>query len=117
MQNRQKDLEDASIELIQKLQTESSGEFSNRMESSLLDNAAKIVDSLWLLSDEIMFKYASGFVNDDIGHGGMSQMVGYPAWWLKAVNYQNGPPPPPTKPKCCNPPKPSNTKRLRTTTS
>ena len=117
VQNRQKDLEDASIELIQKLQTESSGEFSNRMESSLLDNAAKIVDSLWLLSDEIMYKYASGFVNDDIGHGGMSQMVGYPAWWLKAVNYQDGPPPPPTKPKCCNPPKPSNTKRLRTTTS
>ena len=60
--------------------------------------------SLWSLSDEILFKYASGFVNELPDK--MSQMVGYPEWWLKAVGYPEGPPPPPTKPKCCHPPKP-----------
>jgi len=75
-----------------------------------LDNIAKIVASLWSLSDELLFKYASGFVNEISPSGKeeedhMSQMVGYPAWWLQAVGYTDGPPPPPTNPKCCDPPK------------
>ena len=80
----------------------------NLIDDTLMDNAAKIVSSLWSLSDELLFKYASGFVNElpndnDSDGGGMSQMVGYPAWWLEAVGYPNGPPPPPTTPKCCHP--------------
>jgi len=71
------------------------------VESEYFKNMAKIVSSLWSLSDEIMFKYASGFVN--VSPDGMSQMVGYPAWWLEAVGYAEGPPPPPTEPKCCHP--------------
>eukprot|EP01083_Nonionella_stella_P243557 848552_1 len=71
------------------------------VESEYLKNIDSIVTSLWSLSDEIMFKYASGFVNEI--PSGMSQMVGYPEWWLKEVGYTEGPPPPPTKPKCCHP--------------
>jgi hypothetical protein len=73
------------------------------VEEAYLENAATIVSSLWALSDKIMFKYASGFVNEL--PDGMSQLVGYPAWWLEAVGYSDGPPPPPTKPKCCHPDK------------
>lgn len=65
-------------------------------------NAAKIVSSWWSLSDELLFKYASGFVNEPV----LSTPVGYPKWWLEEVGYADGPPPPPTVPKCCNPPKP-----------
>ena len=70
------------------------------VETTYLQNIAIVVERLWSLSDELLFKYASSFVNtpDD-----MSQMVGYPAWWLQAVGYEQGPPPPPTKPKCCHP--------------
>eukprot|EP00980_Cylindrotheca_fusiformis_P029465 scaffold23479_cov143-Cylindrotheca_fusiformis.AAC.15 len=108
--DRQVELETASLELLKNLQEHyelESIDFAT-VESTILDNAAAVVNSLWQLSDKIMFKYASGFVNDDAKHGGMSQMVGYPAWWLEKVGYRDGPPPPPTKPKCCNPPKPAN---------
>ena len=79
------------------------------IDQTIWDNADKVVTSLWSLSDEILFKYASGFVNeassDNNNNNKMSQIVGYPAWWLKAVGYTDGPPPPPTIPKCCHPPK------------
>lgn len=103
----QSQLEASSLELVETL-------FSSResmevevnlsaIHQSLLENADKVVASLWGLSDKLLFKYASGFVNEP-PHG-MSQMKGYPAWWLQAVGYQEGPPPPPTAPKCCNPDK------------
>jgi hypothetical protein len=75
------------------------------VEDTYLKNIEYIVQSLWSLSDELLFKYASGFVNEPEEEK-MSQMVGYPEWWLKAVGYEDGPPPPPTKPKCCHPSKP-----------
>jgi len=104
LERRQSALESASIDLVSDLQSKYRAESNwDVVQSAIADNAAKIVDSLWSLSDEIVFKYASGFVNE---HGGkMSQMVGYPKWWLDAVGYAEGPPPPPTKPKCCHPPK------------
>merc|ERR1712232_1468285 len=83
-------------------------------EDGLTRNADEIVKSLWSLSDELMFRYADGFRNfaesetDDDGGGGggeITEVLGYPTWWLKAVGYEDGPPPPPTKPKCCDPPK------------
>ena len=105
LKKRQDLLESSSIGLIEEMeiQFQAHQNFS-LMEKQLADNAAKVVASLWSLSDEIMFKYASGFVNEV--PDGMSQMVGYPEWWLKAVGYEDGPPPPPTEPKCCHPPKP-----------
>jgi len=62
-------------------------------------HAEHIVQALWNLSDQLLFKYASGFVNEPT----QSQPVGYPSWWLQQVGYEKGPPPPPTKPKCCHP--------------
>ena len=48
-------------------------------------NLAAVAD----LFDLLMFKYADGWVNTPkLGAG-----VGYPAWWLKDVNYTRGPPP------------------------
>jgi len=114
LQTRQDVLEKKSIELMKKLEDQYlCGKDFDSTELAILDNAEGVVSSLWQLSDEIMFKYASGFVNEDDAHGGQSQMVGYPAWWLEAVGFQGGPPPPPTKPKCCNPLKASKTGGLR----
>jgi dipeptidase len=82
VQDRQNSIETASMELMKKLQEQyqlDDADFDS-VESAILENAATVVESLWQLSDEIMFKYASGFVNEDDEHGGMSQMVGYPAW-------------------------------------
>jgi hypothetical protein len=96
-------LEDVSVALVQGLDI--AYKYSKDMDyvdDAYLKNVEKVVSSLWSLSDELMFKYASGFVNEA---DNMSQMVGYPEWWLKAVKYEDGPPPPPTKPKCCHPEK------------
>ena len=102
IQARQTQLELASIAMVAKTdKLYTSNQDMTEVESEYRRNIEAVVSSLWSLSDEIMFKYASGFVNvlpDD-----MSQMVGYPAWWLKAVGYSEGPPPPPTVPKCCQP--------------
>jgi dipeptidase len=96
---RQAQLEQASIAMVTKMDASyKRDQDMGKVESEYRKNIDSVVSSLWSLSDEIMFKYASGFVNEP----NMSQMVGYPAWWLKAVKYSEGPPPPPTKPKCCN---------------
>jgi dipeptidase len=108
IEERQKKLEQASVAMVQRMEAQySQTQNFTAVEQAFLDNAASIVSSLWSLSDGIVFKYASGFVNEPPPNG-MSQMVGYPAWWLQAVGYQDGPPPPPTQPKCCHPPKPSS---------
>lgn len=111
LERRQNSLETTSVKLVSELESRYRSDDPNNnwnaIQTAIFDNAATIVESLWKLSDEIMFKYASGFVNEP---GSMSQMVGYPAWWLEAVGYSHGPPPPPTQPKCCHPPKhPNNT--------
>jgi len=102
IEKRQAKLEHASVALAAdtEAQYHVDGDF-DKVEKAYLENTASIVSSLWSLSDEIMFKYASGFVNEVPDK--MSQQVGYPKWWLEAVDYKNGPPPPPTDPKCCHP--------------
>ncbi len=102
IEERQAKLERASVEMIERMDEifAASGDFAV-VEEEYLKNVDDIVTSLWRLSDEILFKYASGFVNEP--PDAMSQMVGYPSWWLKAVGYSDGPPPPPTQPKCCHP--------------
>lgn len=51
-----------------------------------LSHPSQVYDTLF---DHILFKYADGWVNEpNLGEG-----VGYPATWLKAVGYPEGPPP------------------------
>lgn len=101
---RQLELESSSVAMVQAMEDDfqQNGNF-DIVEETYQKNVETIVSSLWSLSDELMFKYADGFVNEL--PDGMSQMVGYPAWWLEAVGFRDGPPPPPTIPKCCHPPK------------
>ncbi|CAB9497717.1 Probable dipeptidase A [Seminavis robusta] len=103
---RQNELEGASIRMVRAQEQDYQKNHNLTAAQEAYDqNIQAIVTSLWSLSDEILFKYASGFVNEPGTDKGMSQMVGYPAWWLKEVGFAQGPPPPPTKPKCCHPPK------------
>ena len=105
---RQSELEAASVDMVAAVEKEYRHHGNNDLvEEAYFKNAEKIVSSLWSLSDELMFKFADGFVNRAKAppNGEISKPVGYPAWWLEAVGYKDGPPPPPTKPKCCNPPK------------
>ena len=105
--DRQNELEAASVAMVESMEkVYEARQDMMAVEEAYLANIDKVVASLWSLSDELLFKYASGFVNEP--PDGMSQMVGYPAWWLRAVGYQDGPPNPPTVPKCCHPPKPDN---------
>lgn len=113
---RQEELEKASVAMVAAVENEyqQHGNFE-LVEDAYAKNAEAIVASLWSLSDELMFKFADGFVNFkkeesevsvvDSAGGEITKPVGYPAWWLEAVGYKDGPPPPPTQPKCCNPPK------------
>jgi dipeptidase len=115
---RQDDLETASLELVTSIgkdyyyqtTTNDHQNYLELVEAALAKNADSIVKSLWSLSDELVFRYADGFLNfpeSEIDqHGGeTTKVLGYPSWWLEAVGYKDGPPPPPTQPKCCDPPK------------
>jgi len=97
---RQNELEAESVDMVATIEQEyrQHGN-SDLVEEAYLKNAEKIVAALWSLSDELMFKFADGFVNRAKAppNGEISEPVGYPAWWLEAVGYKDGPPPPPTK--------------------
>lgn len=41
--------------------------------------ATKVVDRWWDLADELIYKYNDGYVDN--------KSVGYPTWWLEAVDY------------------------------
>lgn len=95
LEKRQHHLESNSVRVVAMADEafSKSGDLAEA-ENSFNENVAQIVSSLWSLSDELMFKYADGFVN--YGKGNMSNMVGYPKWWLEVVGFKDGPPPPPT---------------------
>lgn len=52
-------------------------------------NAEGILKAWWALFDRLLFKYADGWDNEPQLGGA----IGYPAWWLRRVGYENGPPP------------------------
>ena len=59
-------------------------------------HAAQVLSGMWELADELMFKYADGFVNEVMPDTTVKVSTQpYPDWWLKDVGYQNGPPPVP----------------------
>lgn len=61
-------------------------------------HADAVVKALWAATDALMFKYADGWINEVRPDGSFSsKQVDAPDWWLRAVNYTQGPPPVPTK--------------------
>ena len=53
------------------------------------EHVSKFVSSWWDLPLQMVENYADGFNQLDNG-----KATGYPAWWLEAVGYTEGPPPP-----------------------
>eukprot|EP00039_Didymoeca_costata_P023425 m.7043 g.7043 ORF g.7043 m.7043 type:complete len:527 (+) comp3640_c0_seq1:313-1893(+) len=86
--------ENRSIELINNVTKQFStgkGNFTT-LTSTLIENAELCVAAWWNLSDALLLHYADGYCN---GYPPcMSEKygthLGYPAWWLKAVNYTQG---------------------------
>lgn len=52
------------------------------------DNAADVMASWIKLLEQLVVKYNDGY---RIGSDGQKDIIGYPAKWLKAVGYENGP--------------------------
>jgi dipeptidase len=82
---KQKALEGRSISLVGELSHGGSMDHSCFL---LQENAALVTKTWWKLPDELIFKYADGWLNDEQG-------LGYPDAWLKETNYSKGPPPVP----------------------
>lgn len=52
------------------------------------ENAAAVLAEWWKLAEILYLKYNDGYLNTK---DGVAQAVFYPAWWLKAVGYEQGP--------------------------
>jgi len=64
--------------------------------SAYLSHAAEVLKALFAASDDLFFKYADGWVSEVAADGTFSsRVVPAPDWWLRAVNYTDGPPPVP----------------------
>jgi len=62
-------------------------------------DAAAVLEAWWALPDQLMERFADGWLDD-------GAPMGYPDAWLKRVGWQEGPPPPPKDPAlphCCQP--------------
>ena len=69
-------------------------------------NARNVLRSLWELTDELMFKYADGYINEVSPSRGNDELRVspdyYPDWWLAKVGYTDGPPPVPRGRRTCH---------------
>lgn len=59
-------------------------------------NAQKARDAFAQLANDLLFKYADGYINRWVGNKFTSTSAGYPVDWLDqdSVGYTSGPPPP-----------------------
>lgn len=64
-------------------------------------HTSDVIAAWWKLFDDMMMQYADGWLNEPGKTPGTA--LGYPAWWLEGVGYQNGPPPPPPLPHGAEP--------------
>ena len=64
--------------------------------NAYLSHAEEVLKALFTASDDLFFKYADGWVSEVAADGTFSsRVVPAPDWWLRAVNYTDGPPPVP----------------------
>eukprot|EP00730_Choanoeca_flexa_P017207 TRINITY_DN8254_c0_g1_i1.p1 TRINITY_DN8254_c0_g1~~TRINITY_DN8254_c0_g1_i1.p1 ORF type:complete len:152 (+),score=33.80 TRINITY_DN8254_c0_g1_i1:50-505(+) len=68
---------------------------ATRLTEELVRHGNDVIADWWKLADELMVKFADGFVTTNMGTHDMAVAPGYPAWWLKSVGYAQGPPPVP----------------------
>lgn len=96
---KQKELEDKGLSVVNQI----SEKFKSASRLSLRDieyiteafvaNAEFNRQAYVELLNFLMFRYADGFINSWNNNIFSAASVGYPAWWLEAVGYPDGPPP------------------------
>jgi dipeptidase len=93
---QQKELEDAGVDLlksfIQKREQGFEATGATHLTEVFTEFATKSVKQWETLSDFLIWKYADGYSNDPV----LASPLSYPADWLKAVGYPQGPPPVPS---------------------
>lgn len=85
----QNKLETESLQLLEEINESKHDSASN----AIVENAEKGRKEFSELIDYLLFTYADGYINYWTDGFFRSKSVGYPAWWLEQVGYQNGPPP------------------------
>eukprot|EP00746_Dinoflagellata_sp_MGD_P164423 gnl/MRDRNA2_/MRDRNA2_93040_c0_seq1.p1 gnl/MRDRNA2_/MRDRNA2_93040_c0~~gnl/MRDRNA2_/MRDRNA2_93040_c0_seq1.p1 ORF type:complete len:572 (+),score=106.59 gnl/MRDRNA2_/MRDRNA2_93040_c0_seq1:93-1808(+) len=94
--NKQKELEDAGVDLLEKFILRRKQGFeatsATHLTEVFTDFATQSVKQWETLSDFLIWKYADGYSNDPV----VAAPLSYPAEWLKAVGYPEGPPPVPS---------------------
>ena len=56
-----------------------------------MERAADLLDAWWSLADRLVAKYSDGCINPPPLVRAAPSPVGYPATWLAATDYVNGP--------------------------
>ena len=54
-------------------------------------HAMRLLDSWWSLADRLVAKYSDGYVSPPAEKRVSATPIGYPAPWLAATDYSNGP--------------------------
>mmetsp|Transcript_26851 Transcript_26851/g.32527 ORF Transcript_26851/g.32527 Transcript_26851/m.32527 type:complete len:235 (-) Transcript_26851:1037-1741(-) len=79
--------------------------FSNEQANDIYNShAQEVLESWWKLADQLVFRYADGFINQVTSEDSpafkngkkltfTSKPTGYPETWLRKVGYSEGPPP------------------------
>ena len=65
------------------------------VQATYIRNSEALVSAWWELADSLILHYADGFCNGwaPCMNARYGRRIGYPAWWLQAVNFSAGPPP------------------------
>lgn len=85
----QQKMETKSVQLLQDIVANNDINCSEKV----LQNAQEAFAEFKELVHYLLYTYADGYLNFWKNGAFHSQSVGYPAWWLEAVGYPNGPPP------------------------
>ena len=90
----QREAHAASLELLERLDAKRPN--ATELTAAYHANAQSVLDRIWRTADELMFKFADGYITE-VQPSGQLVVSGddYPDWWLKAVGYEDGPPPVP----------------------